>query len=152
PSRESASAASNARSARRFGRRPTDCSGSGDWRAAVMMLARLRRWSELVTFSHTLFAMPFAASAVVLASKQPHLALTPLRVLAMLVCMVTARTSAMAFNRWADRDVDARNPRTMGRPVPSGRTSAREALLLALGSGVAFCAIAATLGFWPAVL
>jgi 4-hydroxybenzoate polyprenyltransferase len=116
------------------------------------MLMRLRRWGELVTFSHTIFALPFAASAVVLALKEPHLPLTPLRALALLACMVSARTSAMAFNRWADRDIDAKNPRTKGRPVPSGRTSASEALLLALGSGLAFCAIAATLGFWPGVL
>jgi 4-hydroxybenzoate polyprenyltransferase len=116
------------------------------------MLARLRRWGELVTFSHTIFALPFAASAVVLARSEPHVPLTPFRLLAMLGCMVAARTSAMAFNRWADRDVDAKNPRTKGRPVPSGRTSPNEALALALGSGLAFCLIAATLGFWPAVL
>jgi 4-hydroxybenzoate polyprenyltransferase len=116
------------------------------------MLERLRRWGDLVTFSHTIFALPFAASAVALALKQPHLPLTPLRVLAMLGCMVTARTSAMAFNRWADRDVDAKNPRTMGRPVPSGRTSPAEALALAIGSGLLFCLTATTLGFWPAVL
>jgi 4-hydroxybenzoate polyprenyltransferase len=117
-----------------------------------MILARLRRWGELVAFSHTIFAMPFAASAVVLALREPHLALTPLRVLAMVGCMVTARTSAMAFNRWADRDVDARNPRTKERPIPAGRTSSGEALALALGSGAAFCALAATLGRWPALL
>lgn len=117
-----------------------------------MMIARLRRWGELVTFSHTIFALPFAASAVVLALGQPHEPLTLLRLVAMLGCMVTARTSAMAFNRWADRDIDAKNPRTKNRPVPSGRTSAGEALALALGSGLAFCVIAATLGFWPAVL
>lgn len=117
-----------------------------------MMLARLRRWGEIVTFSHTIFALPFAASAVVLSLREPHGPLTPLRLVAMLGCMVTARTSAMAFNRWADRDVDAKNPRTKGRPVPSGRASAGEALALALGSGLAFCIVAATLGFWPAVL
>lgn len=116
------------------------------------MLARVRRWGELVTFSHTIFALPFAASAVVLALAEPRAALTPFRAAAMLGCMVFARTSAMAFNRWADRDVDARNPRTRGRPVPSGRTSPREALALALGSGLAFCLLSATLGFWPAVL
>ncbi len=116
------------------------------------MIERLRRWGELVTFSHTIFALPFAASALVLALKEPHVPLTPLRLLAMLGCMVTARTSAMAFNRWADRDIDAKNPRTKGRPVPSGRTSATEALALALLSGVAFCLLAATLGFWPMVL
>lgn len=117
-----------------------------------MIVARLRRWGELVTISHTVFALPFAASAVVLALAVPHAPLTPIRVLAMLGCMVTARTSAMAFNRWADRDVDAKNPRTKGRPVPAGRTSPGEALALAIGSGLAFIALAATLGFWPAVL
>jgi 4-hydroxybenzoate polyprenyltransferase len=116
------------------------------------MLARLRRWSELVMFTHTIFALPFAASSVVLALSQPHEPMTAARVLAMLGCMVTARTSAMAFNRYADRDVDAKNPRTAGRPVPSGRVSPREALLLTIVSGLAFCGLAATLGFWPMVL
>lgn len=120
--------------------------------AAVSFTTRLKRWSELVALSHTVFALPFAASAVVLALSEPHASLTPLRVLAMLGCMITARSSAMAFNRWADRDVDAKNPRTANRPVPAGKVSAREALALAIGSGLAFCAIAATLGFWPAVL
>jgi 4-hydroxybenzoate polyprenyltransferase len=117
-----------------------------------MIAARLRRWGELVAFSHTIFAMPFAAAAVVLAMAQPHTPLTPLRVLAMVLCMVTARTAAMAFNRWADRDVDAENPRTRGRPVPSGRIAPREALLLAAASALGFTAIAATLGRWPALL
>jgi 4-hydroxybenzoate polyprenyltransferase len=106
----------------------------------------------MVAFSHTVFALPFAASAVVLASAEPHVPLTPLRALAMLGCMVCARTSAMAFNRWADRDVDAKNPRTKARHVPAGAVKAGEALALALGTGGAFMAIAATLGFWPMVL
>jgi 4-hydroxybenzoate polyprenyltransferase len=117
-----------------------------------MILARVRRFGELVTFSHTIFAMPFAASAVVIAMSFPHVTLTPLRAAAMILCMVTARTSAMAFNRWADRDVDAKNPRTAGRPVPSGRVKPAEALGLTIASGLAFCGLAATLGFWPAVL
>jgi 4-hydroxybenzoate polyprenyltransferase len=96
--------------------------------------------------------MPFAASALVLAHAEPHLPLDVGRVLAMLVCMVCARTSAMAFNRWADRDVDAKNPRTRGRHLPSGVVSPREALLLAAGSGVAFLLAATLLGFWSAVL
>ncbi len=117
-----------------------------------MILARVRRYGELVTFSHTIFAMPFAASAVVIALSFPHEELTALRVLAMVACMVTARTAAMAFNRWADRDVDAKNPRTAGRPVPAGRVRPAEALALTFVSGLAFCAFAATLGFWPGVL
>jgi len=115
-------------------------------------VARVRRWGGLVAFSHTVFSLPFAASAVVLAQAVPHVPLTVARAAAMLACMVFARTSAMAFNRWADRDVDARNPRTKSRHVPSGQVSPREALALALGSGALFVASAATLGFWPAAL
>ena len=115
-------------------------------------LVRLRTYGSLVAFSHTIFAMPFAASAVVLSLRQPHLALTPGRGLAMLACMVCARTSAMAFNRWADRDVDAQNPRTRGRHLPQGLVQPREALGLAVLSAAGFLAAAATLGFWPAAL
>jgi 4-hydroxybenzoate polyprenyltransferase len=88
----------------------------------------------------------------VLSLSVPHEALGLYRVVAMVGCMVCARTSAMAFNRWADRDVDAKNPRTKNRHVPSGAVRAGEALALAAGSGLAFIAIAATLGFWPGVL
>jgi len=116
------------------------------------VIARIKRWGELVTFSHTIFMMPFAAAAVVLALRESHVALTPLRLAAMVLCMVSARSSAMAWNRFSDRDVDAANPRTKGRPVPSGRIAAKEALLLTIVAGIAFCAFAATLGFWPGVL
>jgi 4-hydroxybenzoate polyprenyltransferase len=122
----------------------------------VIALARLRTrlgsYASLVAIAHTVFALPFAASAVVLSLAVPHVPLSPARVAAMLACMVCARTSAMAFNRWADRDVDARNPRTRGRHVPSGAVGAGEALALAAGSGLAFVAFAATLGRWPALL
>ena len=118
----------------------------------MTVLARVRTYGSLVAIAHTVFALPFAASAVVLSLAVPHLAPTPARIAAMLACMVLARTSAMAFNRWADKDVDARNPRTRGRHVPSGAVRASEALALALGSGGAFVAVAATLGFWPMVL
>jgi len=116
------------------------------------MIALIRRWGELVTFSHTIFMMPFAAAAVVLSLAVPHESLTPMRVLAIIGCMVTARSSAMAFNRWADRHVDAKNPRTKARPVAAGRIGAVEALALTILSGVVFCAIAATLGRWTMLL
>jgi 4-hydroxybenzoate polyprenyltransferase len=118
----------------------------------MSVLARIRTYGSMVAFAHTVFAMPFAASAVVLALAVPHEPLTALRIVAMVVCMVCARTSAMAFNRWADRDVDAKNPRTRSRHIPSGAVKAGEALALTIGSGIAFVAVAATLGFWPAVL
>lgn len=112
----------------------------------MTVLARIRTYGSLVAFAHTVFALPFAASAVVLSLAVPHAPVTLPRVLAMLACMVCARTSAMAFNRWADRDVDALNPRTRTRHLPSGVVGAREALVLAIASGAAFLLSAATLG------
>ncbi len=114
--------------------------------------ATLKDYNELVAFSHSVFALPFAASAVVLSLSEPHLPLSAKRVIAMLVCMVSARTSAMAFNRFADRDIDAENPRTKGRPVPSGRVTPKQALSLTVFSGLLFIASAATLGTIPMIL
>ncbi len=115
-------------------------------------LGRVRALSSLVKISHTIFALPFAASAVILATKRPHAELTVGRAAAMLACMVAARTAAMAYNRYLDRDIDARNPRTKDREVPRGVVSPAAALGLTLGSSVAFALAAATLGTWPLVL
>jgi 4-hydroxybenzoate polyprenyltransferase len=70
----------------------------------------------------------------------------------MLVCMVAARTAAMAFNRWVDRDIDAKNPRTAKREIPAGAVSANAALGLTIGSSLLFIASAATLGQTPLML
>jgi 4-hydroxybenzoate polyprenyltransferase len=118
----------------------------------VSLLERARTYGSLVTISHTVFALPFGAAAVVLAHAVPHVPLTVGRGGAMLVCMVAARSSAMAYNRYADREVDAANPRTAGRHIPRGLVSAREALLVTAASGAAFVVAAATLGVVPAVL
>ncbi|MDP9001473.1 MAG: putative 4-hydroxybenzoate polyprenyltransferase [Myxococcota bacterium] len=116
------------------------------------VLTRIRTYGSLVAFAHTVFALPFAASAVVLSLAAPHASMGAMRLAAMLACMVCARTSAMAFNRWADRDVDALNPRTRNRHVPQGTVRAGEALALAFVSGLAFLGFAVTLGRWPALL
>jgi len=119
---------------------------------SMNVVSRLRTYGDLVAISHTIFAMPFAASALVLARAETHATPTLGRVLAMVVCMVAARTSAMAFNRWADRDVDGKNPRTRKRHIPAGEVRPAEALALAALGGLVFLGAAATLGFWPAVL
>ncbi len=116
------------------------------------LATRARNYAQLVALPHTVFALPFAASALVLVRRVPHVPLTALRLGTMLVAIVAARTSAMAFNRWADRDVDALNPRTRSRHVPRGVVRPGEALALAVVAGLAFLAAAASLGFWPAVL
>jgi 4-hydroxybenzoate polyprenyltransferase len=81
----------------------------------------MRKLLELVRFSHTLFALPFALLAAALAwadepFRWPDLA-------GILLCMILARSAAMAFNRLADRHIDARNPRTATRHLPAGTLS-----------------------------
>jgi 4-hydroxybenzoate polyprenyltransferase len=100
---------------------------------------------ELIRFSHTLFALPFALLAAVMAWQ-----LTPFRwidLVGILLCMVTARSFAMGKNRLADWQFDASNPRTAGRHLPAGILSAS-----VVASFVAACAIgfvASTLLFFP---
>jgi 4-hydroxybenzoate polyprenyltransferase len=115
-------------------------------------VGRVRAFASLVKLSHTIFALPFAASAVVLAIGRPHVPLTLGRALAMLVAMVAARTAAMAYNRYLDRDIDGDNPRTKGRELPSGVVSPAAVLALVIASSVAFVGAAAMLGRWPLLL
>jgi len=82
------------------------------------MLTRARMLLELVRFSHTVFALPFALLSAVLAWQDEPFRWQDL--VGILLCMVFARTAAMAFNRLADRHLDAANPRTAGRHLPAG--------------------------------
>ncbi|MEY2745757.1 MAG: hypothetical protein RL112_799 [Planctomycetota bacterium] len=101
--------------------------------------ARLADWLSLVRFSHSIFALPFALiGAAMAAGGWP-----PAKVLALVVlCAVFARTSAMAFNRWADRAIDADNPRTSAREIPAGRIAPGAALALAALAAALFMACA----------
>ncbi len=112
------------------------------------MIGRVRDILGMIKFSHTLFALPFALLGAALAAHAPGGWTARARDwLGILLCMATARSAAMAFNRLADRGIDARNPRTAGRHLPSGR--------LSVGSVAAFTAacaalfVAATLLFLP---
>lgn len=88
---------------------------------------RLADLRELVVFEHTLFALPFAWLGMILGCDgAPSVRLF----LLVTAAMAGARTAAMAWNRVADRDLDARNPRTAGRPIPTGRVSVPAALAL----------------------
>jgi 4-hydroxybenzoate polyprenyltransferase len=87
------------------------------------MLRRARAYLELVRFSHTIFALPFALTSAALAWKIAG-ALDGLQLVGILLCMVFARSAAMACNRLADRDYDAKNPRTAARHLPAGLLSA----------------------------
>ena len=86
------------------------------------MLTAARQLLELIRFSHTVFALPFALLAAVLAWQDEPFRWPDLA--GILLCMVFARSAAMAFNRLADRRIDAANPRTAGRHLPAGLLSA----------------------------
>jgi len=75
---------------------------------------------EMIKWEHSVFALPFALTAAVLsASGWPH----AWQLFWIVVCMVLARSAGMAFNRWADAELDARNPRTKTRAIPAGHLS-----------------------------
>ncbi len=112
------------------------------------MFAQLRKHLELIRFSHTVFAMPFALLAAVLAwHARPEQNIAPIDLIAIILCMVSARSAAMAFNRIVDREIDAKNPRTAMRHLPTGELSLRSVWLFMLASSVAF--IASTALFLP---
>ncbi|HEY3990029.1 MAG TPA: UbiA-like polyprenyltransferase [Acidobacteriaceae bacterium] len=74
----------------------------------------------MIKWEHSVFALPFALTGAVLAANGwPH----AMPLFWIIVCMVTARSAAMAFNRWADADLDAANPRTASRAIPAGLLS-----------------------------
>src|SRR5882757_4400250 len=99
-------------------------------------LSSLRKWGSFVRFSHTVFALPFALAAMLVAARDnrgwPGWKTFGL----ILAAMVCARTCAMAFNRIVDRKFDALNPRTAKRHLPTGEVS--------LAGAIALCVISAT--------
>jgi len=102
-------------------------------------MSDIRSFLELIRFSHTLFALPFALLAACMAYAQIEPGspiLCPF--LGVLLCMVFARSTAMAFNRLVDRKIDALNPRTESRHLPSGRLSSRAVLVFTLLSALGF--------------
>lgn len=104
----------------------------------MRIISEAKKWGDFVKISHTIFALPFALSAMILASKEtngwPGWKLFVLIILSMFF----ARTSAMAFNRIIDRKFDADNPRTANRHLPQGQISLVSAWTLCTLSGLAF--------------
>ncbi|MFS2188304.1 UbiA-like polyprenyltransferase [Mucilaginibacter sp. Mucisp84] len=88
----------------------------------------MKKYLSLVTFAHTIFAMPFAFIGFFLAVTTTQYHFDWLKLVLMVLCMVFARNSAMAFNRYLDRDIDIQNPRTKQRDIPAGRISPKAAL------------------------
>jgi 4-hydroxybenzoate polyprenyltransferase len=103
----------------------------------------LRRLLELIRFSHTLFALPFALLAAAMAwsanmRAEPPAPFRWLDLLGILLCMATARSAAMAFNRLADRRLDSVNPRTQMRHLPAGLLSTRSVLIFTVACSLGF--------------
>lgn len=114
--------------------------------------SRLDDWLGLIRFSHTIFALPFAALATVMAfaTPLPSGGLPKVRVqdlVGILLCMVLARSAAMAFNRLVDHQIDAANPRTAMRHLPAGVLGRGQVLGFTIACGVTF--VASTALFLP---
>src|SRR3954463_12593493 len=113
------------------------------------MLRWVRSLLELIRFSHTVFALPFALTSAALAWTRPP-GFRWLDLVGIVLCMVFARSAAMAFNRLVDRRLDAENPRTAGRHLPAGLLSAPAVTAFFLLCSAGF--VASTLLFanpWP---
>jgi 4-hydroxybenzoate polyprenyltransferase len=116
------------------------------------MIRQIRHMLELIRFSHTLFALPFALLAAVMAWSENARSSPPVpwrwnELVGILLCMATARSAAMAFNRLADERIDAENPRTRGRHLPAGLLSRASVALFAVACTAGF--VGATLLFLP---
>jgi 4-hydroxybenzoate polyprenyltransferase len=116
------------------------------------MFATLRHFLEMIRFSHTLFALPFAMLAAVMAWTTPtasgeSVPFSWRSLVGILVCMVAARSAAMAFNRLVDYQIDAANPRTKMRHIPAGILSRASVAWFTMASSLAF--VAGTMLFLP---
>ena len=102
-------------------------------------MKQLSSYFSLVKFSHTIFAMPFAMIGFFTAIRLFGASFTWQTFLLVLLCMVSARNAAMAFNRYLDRDIDIKNPRTAIREIPAGIIHADSALWFVLINAAIFC-------------
>jgi len=98
----------------------------------------MKKYFSLVLFAHSIFAMPFAMIGFFLGVTTTQNPFHWYLLVLVILCMVFARNAAMAFNRYLDRNIDAKNPRTQMRDIPAGRVSANEALLFVIINCVLF--------------
>ncbi|MEJ7610560.1 MAG: UbiA-like polyprenyltransferase [Ferruginibacter sp.] len=105
-------------------------------------MASVKNYLSLIKFSHTIFAMPFALIGFFLGVKEVYYSADRSRYLLLFLlvigCMITARSAAMAFNRYLDRQFDAKNPRTAVREIPAGIISEKNALYFTVLMSVLF--------------
>lgn len=96
------------------------------------MITTINKYLSLVKFSHTIFAMPFALTGYFMATTRGGGSFTWTTFGLVVLCMVFARSAAMAFNRWLDVDIDKLNPRTAKREIPAGIISPQNAMFFIL--------------------
>jgi len=102
------------------------------------LLNSLKKYFSLVKFSHTVFAMPFALTGFALAVTTDDYEFSTRLLLLIILCMIFARNAAMGFNRLADKEFDALNPRTREREIPSGIIGTRAAGLFVIVNALLF--------------
>ena len=100
----------------------------------------MKKYLSLIKFSHTIFALPFALLGFFLATQKMGEGISWRLFVLVLLCMIFARSAAMAFNRYLDRDIDEKNPRTVVREIPAGIISPRAALFFVVLNSVLFVA------------
>ena len=109
-------------------------------------MSKIGDYLRLVKFSHTIFAMPFALLSFTYAwLTAPYDVALWVVLLQVVACMVFARNVAMGFNRWADRKIDAENPRTANREIPAGVISSRGAVVFIIINALLFVATTLTI-------
>lgn len=116
------------------------------------MIEKISKYFRLVKFSHTIFAMPFALMAFAYALWSTEAEFSWWLLLQVVLCMVFTRNVAMGFNRWADRKIDAENPRTADREIPAGVISPRNAMIFVVANALLFVATACTINSLTAIL
>ncbi|MCF8379475.1 MAG: putative 4-hydroxybenzoate polyprenyltransferase [Bacteroidales bacterium] len=102
---------------------------------------KVKKYLSLVKFSHTIFAMPFAITGFVLGIKHSNEPVRWSLFILVVLAMVFARNAAMAFNRWADRELDKLNPRTALREIPAGIVSPGSALFFVVLNSILFVSV-----------
>ena len=99
---------------------------------------KVKKYLSLIKFSHTIFALPFAMIGFFLAAVKFNYGFEPIQLVRVVMAMVFARSAAMAFNRWLDKNFDAKNPRTAIREIPAGILKANSVLLFVILNCVFF--------------
>ena len=115
-------------------------------------MKRIAKYFALVKFAHTIFAMPFALMAFSYALWSTEAEFEWWLLLQVVLCMVFARNVAMGFNRWADRKIDAENPRTAEREIPAGKITPRNAMIFVVVNAILFIVTACTINSLTAIL